>query len=162
VGFDKEPVKAVVLSDTHIPHRAREIPKKVWELVEEADVVLHAGDFTEEWVYEDLRSRASLVAVHGNMDSSALKAKLPRVAEADVLGHAVAVAHRIQAIPKRGEHSLVITGHTHLPYIKVKAGTVYVNPGSPTVPIPPLLSKPTVAVLTIWSDRVEASLVRVA
>ena len=33
-----------VISDTHIPERAKKIPDKVYELFEDVDLILHAGD----------------------------------------------------------------------------------------------------------------------
>ena len=38
-------VRLVLLADTHLPVRAKEIPDPVWAAVDAADVVVHAGDW---------------------------------------------------------------------------------------------------------------------
>ena len=43
-------MRLVLLADTHLPRRARDLPAAVWAAVDAADVVVHAGD----WVSEDL------------------------------------------------------------------------------------------------------------
>ena len=37
-------MRIVLMSDTHIPRRARDLPAPLWTEVEAADVVVHAGD----------------------------------------------------------------------------------------------------------------------
>jgi uncharacterized protein len=37
-------VRLLPLADTHVPQRARGLPEQVWQAVEAADVVVHAGD----------------------------------------------------------------------------------------------------------------------
>ncbi len=46
-------MRLLVLADTHVPKRARDLPPEVWAAVAEADVVVHAGD----WVGVDLLER---------------------------------------------------------------------------------------------------------
>ena len=38
-------VRLLLLADTHVPRRARDLPTRVWDEVARADVVLHAGDW---------------------------------------------------------------------------------------------------------------------
>jgi len=59
-----------------------------------------------------------------------------------------------------GELSLVF-GHTHRPAIKVDEGILFVNPGSPTNPLPPLLTKPTIALLKIEKEGIEPEVIKV-
>lgn len=35
------------LADTHVPVRARDLPGEVWDAVDTADVVVHAGDWVD-------------------------------------------------------------------------------------------------------------------
>ena len=37
----------VLTADTHLPKRARDLPAELWRAIEEADVVVHAGDWVE-------------------------------------------------------------------------------------------------------------------
>ncbi len=36
--------RLLLLADTHLPKRAKGLSDRVWRAVDEADVVLHAGD----------------------------------------------------------------------------------------------------------------------
>ena len=37
--------RLVIVSDTHVPQRARALPEQLWQAIDEADVVIHAGDW---------------------------------------------------------------------------------------------------------------------
>ena len=72
--INKEPpnfkvVKTVgLISDTHVPKKARCIPKRVFEIFENVDYIIHAGDLVELAVVDELEQIAPVLAVHGNMD----------------------------------------------------------------------------------------------
>ncbi|MFC6420911.1 metallophosphoesterase family protein [Ornithinimicrobium tianjinense] len=56
-----------MLADTHVPARARQLPTEVWDEVERADVVLHAGDWVTPLLLDELEARsARLVGVWGH------------------------------------------------------------------------------------------------
>ena len=57
-----------VISDTHIPYRATNIPKKVFEEFKDVDLILHAGDIEELSVLDELKKIAPVKAVNGNCD----------------------------------------------------------------------------------------------
>ena len=40
-------MRLLLLADTHVPRRARDLPGQVWDEVDRADVVVHAGDWVE-------------------------------------------------------------------------------------------------------------------
>ena len=48
-------MRIVVLSDTHVPRMARDIPKAVYDEIKKADLIMHAGDFVEMSFLEKLR-----------------------------------------------------------------------------------------------------------
>lgn len=130
------------MSDTHIRGRGRSLPPRLWRAVEEADVVVHAGD----WVGTDLldlleeRSRR-LIGVHGNNDGPDLRARLPEVATADLAGVNLVVVHETGASTGRERRcakrfpdaDVVVFGHSHIPWDTTAAnGLRLLNPGSPT------------------------------
>ena len=39
--------RLLMLADTHVPKRARSLPGEVWQAVDTADVVIHAGDWAD-------------------------------------------------------------------------------------------------------------------
>jgi len=71
-------MKIGVISDTHIPDRAKEIPRKILEAFKEVNMVVHAGDLVEVRVLEELKTVCRNVkAVWGNMDHYEVKKELP-------------------------------------------------------------------------------------
>src|SRR3954453_17567089 len=84
----------VLLADTHLPKRARDLPEEVWQAVDEADVVVHAGDWVVPALLDRLEERAArLVAVHGNNDGAEVRSRLPEVARVELAGVRMAVVH---------------------------------------------------------------------
>ena len=57
-----------LISDTHIPDRAKEIPQKVIDAFKDVDLILHAGDLTSMKVIEELEKIAPTIVIQGNMD----------------------------------------------------------------------------------------------
>jgi len=107
-----------------------------------ADAILHAGDFMELAVLEAIAALGPPVhAVRGNVDSSALQARLPLVRTVEAGGARIAMIH--DAGPAAGrlartrrrfpEADAVVFGHSHLPLLEVDDdGFTIFNPGSPT------------------------------
>nr|WP_284289717.1 metallophosphoesterase family protein [Angustibacter aerolatus] len=84
----------LLLADTHLPKRARDLPAEVWDAVDAADVVLHAGDWVDVDLLDRLEARARrLIGCWGNNDGAALRARLPEVAHATLGGLRFAVVH---------------------------------------------------------------------
>jgi uncharacterized protein len=135
-------VRLLLLADTHVPKRARELPAQVWAAVESADVVIHAGDWVDVSLLDELESRsARLIGVYGNNDGPQLRARLPEIATADLGGFAFAVIHETGARSGRESRidrqfpqaDVVVFGHSHIPWDTVTpAGVRLLNPGSPT------------------------------
>jgi putative phosphoesterase len=134
--------RLLLLADTHVPKRARALPEQVWRAVEAADLVVHAGDWVELALLDELEARsARLLAVWGNNDGAGLRARLPEVARATVDGVRVAVVHETGSAAGRearcdaaypGTHLLVF-GHSHIPWDSTTPGGLrLLNPGSPT------------------------------
>ena len=135
-------MQVVFMSDTHVPKRARDLTASLWEAVESADLVIHAGDWVDADLLDKLEARSrSLLACWGNNDGSDLRARLPEVARAEVGGVRVAVVHETgpaQGRERRCEDAypdtdLLCFGHSHIPWDSTTpAGLRLLNPGSPT------------------------------
>lgn len=133
--------RVIVLSDTHIRRGGkRRLPDAVYRALEDADLVLHAGDLVSGDVLDDLRRFAPVKAVLGNNDVE-LGGTLPVERSFDVDGVCVAVVH--DSGPKDGrarrmhrrfpEADVVVFGHSHIPWNSEGVdGQVLFNPGSPT------------------------------
>jgi uncharacterized protein len=134
--------RLLILADTHIPKRARDLPPEVWEAVDKADVVLHAGDWVDERLLDELDARARrLVGVWGNNDHGALRTRLPEVARVEIEGVRLGVVHETGAAKGREERcsaqyadlDVLVFGHSHIPWDTTSAtGLRLLNPGSPT------------------------------
>ncbi len=134
--------RMLLLADTHLPKRARDLPAEVWEQVDAADVVVHAGDWVDVATLDRLEERSRrLLACWGNNDGPELRARLPEVARATVGGVRFAVVH--ETGPKQGrearceaaypEVDVLVFGHSHIPWDTTAAGGLrLLNPGSPT------------------------------
>ncbi len=139
-------VRTVLLADTHLPRRARVLPAPLWDAVDAADLVIHAGDFTDEATLDALEARsARLLAVAGNNDGLELHSRLPEVARVEVAGLVVAVVHETGPAPGRERRcaqrhpdaDLLVFGHSHIPWDTATQrdnGSMLrlLNPGSPT------------------------------
>ncbi|WP_421733896.1 metallophosphoesterase family protein [Cellulomonas sp.] len=135
-------MRLVLLADTHVPRRARDLPEAVWEAVDDADVVVHAGDWVSDEFCDVLSRRARvMVGCHGNNDGPALHRLLPRVARADLDGVRIGVVHETGSATGRerrcdAEHpdlDVLVFGHSHIPWDSITpAGLRLLNPGSPT------------------------------
>jgi putative phosphoesterase len=134
--------RLLLLADTHVPRRARDLPAEVWSAVEESDVVVHAGDWVDVPLLDALEQRATrLVACYGNNDGPALRARLPEVARADIDGLTLAVVHETGPATGRERRcdeafpdvQLLVFGHSHIPWdTTTPRGLRLLNPGSPT------------------------------
>jgi putative phosphoesterase len=134
-------VLIAVLADTHLPRGKRRLPDSCTELLKQADLIVHAGDFVTLAVLEELRSLGELIGVQGNVDDRDVRRTLPETASFDADGAAVAVIHdagartgRIERLRRRfPDAAAVIFGHSHIPlHEQTPDGFQIFNPGSPT------------------------------
>jgi putative phosphoesterase len=135
-------LRAVLTADTHVPRRARDLPPRLWEAIDGADVVFHAGDWVEEALLDEFERRSRhLVAVYGNNDGAGLRQRLPETAAVELAGMQFAVIH--ETGPANGRErrcaaqfpdaDVLIFGHSHIPWDTVAdPGLRLLNPGSPT------------------------------
>ncbi|HET9257283.1 MAG TPA: metallophosphoesterase [Pseudonocardiaceae bacterium] len=135
-------MRLLLMADTHVPKRARELPGQLWQAVDEADVVVHAGDWVCVELLDTLLARARrLIGVAGNNDGLALSARLPEVATAELEEVRLAVVH--DTGPASGREArcaarfpgtdVLVFGHSHIPWDTVAPGGLrLLNPGSPT------------------------------
>lgn len=124
-----------------MPRGARALPAVCLERCSAADAILHAGDLSDVPVLELLRSLGPPVhAVHGNVDSAALRALLPASVELRLGGVRIGMLHDAGRAAGRPAHlrarfprcDAVVFGHTHVPQHDELDGFQIFNPGSPT------------------------------
>jgi len=135
-------MKVAVLSDTHIPYAASQLPKKVCEVLEQSDAIIHAGDYAAESVIDTLQSFADFYGVRGNMDSIAIHNRVPAELIINLGGFAIGVMHGegrpagleelVLASFKSKSLDAIIYGHSHQAKNEMRDGVLLFNPGSPT------------------------------
>lgn len=129
-----------VISDSHIPSRAEEIPEKFLEKVEKAEITVHCGDFVTEELHDCIEAKAEkFVAVKGNCE----RFELPSSETFSYEGHNFGAYHGTGINP-RGHHPTLLRivddldvdvlfhGHTHQQEAVKKEGKLLLNPGSCT------------------------------
>jgi uncharacterized protein len=135
-------MRLLATADTHVPKRARDLPAPLWHAIEAADVVVHAGDWVDVALLDELTARAArLVGVYGNNDGPPLRARLPEVARVELAGVRLAVVHETGPATGRERRcaarfpdtDVLIFGHSHIPWdTEAPGGLRLLNPGSPT------------------------------
>ena len=126
----------VVCSDTHGRDGAR-LDGRTAEAVAEAELVIHAGDFTTAAALEGFRARADVRAVHGNSDGAAVRDRLPPALTVEYAGVRFAVTHTRRGGPtalslfgRERDADCVVFGHSHAPRVADADGPTLLNPGS--------------------------------
>jgi putative phosphoesterase len=135
-------VLIATISDTHLPRGKRRLPDGCLERLAAADLILHAGDISTVEVLDQLNAIGPPVkAVHGNVDSEELRARLPESLEVDADGARIAMVHDAGPRTRRLERmrarfpdaAAVVFGHSHIPlHERADDGFQIFNPGSPT------------------------------
>jgi putative phosphoesterase len=135
-------MQVVLLSDTHLPVRAKKLPAQLWAAIDAADVVIHAGDWVSVALLDELEGRSrQLIGCWGNNDGPELRVRLPEVARVSLDGLSVAVVHETGASKGREERcekaypdvDVLVFGHSHIPWdTTTPRGLRLLNPGSPT------------------------------
>ncbi|WP_226665999.1 metallophosphoesterase family protein [Metabacillus litoralis] len=135
-------MKIIVIGDTHIPKRGKEIPTIVREECKNSDLIIHVGDWQTIDVYNELKNLGQVEGVYGNVDSSDLLEVLPFKKILTIKNKRIGVVHghgKSQTTEKREifafkEDSVncILFGHSHIPSIKYINDVLLFNPGSAT------------------------------
>jgi uncharacterized protein len=132
--------RLVLVADTHgAPH-----PDSAEHIAAQRPAhILHAGDIGDRAVLDDLAKLAKVTAVRGNIDVHARD--LPDAITIDVrdldgplvtllLVHIAVYGPKLRAdvakLAREEGASIVVCGHSHVPFIGRDKGVVVVNPGS--------------------------------
>ncbi len=135
-------VYGLIVGDSHIHERADELPPKFVEYFRNRryDFVVHTGDLIDYDVLDYVKSLANRTyIVQGNMDYL----DLPEQEIFEVFGITIGVIHGDQVRPRGNIAALtriarnlgvliLISGHTHTPFIVFDSGVLHINPGSVT------------------------------
>ena len=156
-----------LISDTHIPDRARVIPEKVLTTFKDVDLIIHAGDLTTTRVIDELEEIAPVIAIQGNMDRVA-GLKLPNAKVIEAEGVKIGVVHgevyprgdtqQLLYLARQLDANILVSGHSHQPKIEQVEDVLLLNPGSPIVP---RLADRTVMLLEINDKNVDVEIIKI-
>lgn len=159
-----------LISDTHVPVRAKEIPSEVFKVFENVDYIVHAGDLVQLSVIDELEQIAPVLVVFGNMDGPEIRGRLSKMNSFRVFDWKIGVTHnpgtlfgtgKMREIAKINGFNVLVYGHTHSPSIKWEGNVLLVNPGSPTNPSPSFIGKPSVGLLKVTKTRIMPQIIQI-
>ena len=158
-------MKILVISDTHIPVAAQDLPAEVYKAIEGVDMIFHAGDMVDAAVLEKLRSLKETKAVCGNMDSKEACMTLKTKEIINIGKFRIGLTHGygapseiMQTVRKEFDKiDVLVFGHSHAAMNVKKDGVLYFNPGSPTDKI--FASKNSYGILEVTDKKVEGTIV---
>ncbi len=168
VTYGPEVTRIGVISDTHLPTRARSIPNKIFEHFAEVQLILHAGDLVDRSVIDELRVIAPVEAVAGNMDPLDLDHQLGRLKlikigplsigllHGDLGGRAVNFT-QVRELFRPVLPAAIVFGHLHEPVAKRVDAILYFNPGSAVEPR--RVAKPSCGLLTIRGAEISGEII---
>jgi putative phosphoesterase len=133
-------LRLVVVADTH----SRPDPRSAALIAaQRPDRILHAGDIGDRAVLDALSAHAPVTAVRGNIDAQ--MPGVPDVVTIDVrdgdrtlltmlLLHIAVYGPKLRAdaarLARAEGASVVVCGHSHVPFLGIDRGIAVVNPGS--------------------------------
>ena len=167
-----------LISDTHMPAKCRDFPPAVFDILQNVDLIVHAGDIGELWVLDRLSALAPVVAVHGNDDTPDAHRTLPYQQMISLAAQRILLCHthfpdpveelawrrrpnrtsgdslaRRAALGHRAGAGIVVFGHSHIPMVARYEGVLLINPGAIAPPSPVERQRiQTVALLFIRDD----------
>ena len=130
-------MKIGVISDKQLTEPTPALYELQYTVFADVSMVLHAGDLTELAVLEAFSDK-EIVAVHGNMCSSAVRHELPEEKVIEIGGFRIGLTHgwgnpfgvsrKVEGIFDTVD--VIVYGHTHRSDNKVRDGVLYFNPGA--------------------------------
>jgi putative phosphoesterase len=136
--------KVLILADTHMPKKGKALPEPVIsELEKGVDLIFHAGDWSDETLYQELKQWAPVCGVRGNIEIDEWAKQLPEKLILKIEDVKIAIVHghlgKGKTTPDRAYKAciedgidLIVFGHSHIPYMEKKGEIILFNPGSPT------------------------------
>ncbi len=159
-----EVLKIIVVSDTHMTQRSKGLPARLLEELPGADLILHAGDWTDWSVYEALAAYAPVEGIAGNNDGEDIVSRLGYEKLIEVEGKRIGMIHgdgfrgttEQRALKAFADQQVdcIVFGHSHVPLLDEVNGIMLLNPGSATDKR--MQQQYSFAILTVHADKLHA------
>lgn len=173
-----------LVSDTHIAGTYQSFPiKELTKALKGVDLILHGGDIWIPWVLDQLETIAPVLAAQGDDDFeedvgedtrvsrrlnltyeglnilvSHIKPRYSEINPSEFVSYEKMFSQQTPAKELTPPPDIVVYGHTHSAAIENYKGTIFINPGSPTVP-EYVVKLGTVGFLNLKAGKVETSIV---
>jgi putative phosphoesterase len=98
-----------------------------------SDYIVHAGDIGDRGILDELRGIAPVSVVRGNNDSEPWAAQLPETEMLHAGEVCIYVVHNLVELhlePAAAGVQVIVSGHSHKPMLELRAGMLFMNPGS--------------------------------
>jgi putative phosphoesterase len=126
-----------LISDTH-----DKLPKEVFSIFADVDIIFHAGDIGSKKILDELEQIAPIRAVYGNVDTFPLATELKTKLYYKTEHYNICMTHIIGSpkvfafdlLRNEKEIDIVISGHTHIPEHIIFHNIHFINPGSACYP----------------------------
>lgn len=135
-------MKLIVLSDTHMPKKGKQLPLRLMQELEATDAIIHAGDWSSMEVYDMLSKYAPVKGVYGNIEDENVVENLPKNELLELNGFRIGIVHghgekktterRAYDTFAEEDVDVIIFGHSHIPLLRYFKKVLLLNPGSPT------------------------------
>ncbi len=154
-----------ILSDSHIPTRAKEVPESIFKLFENVDMIIHCGDVTSLDIIIELNSIAPVYAVKGNMDPEDIILPFELIFKinnkfifciAHGSGDPFSLKQRLFKKFQNHKPDIIIFGHTHVAENTKYNGIIMFNPGSCTQGF----NGNSVGIINLQNDNIETEIIK--
>lgn len=165
-------MRILVISDTHIPVTADNLPSLIEKEARNSDCCLHCGDFVNYSVFKTLNEWTKTYGVCGNMDDVSIKKSMPDKLILKFEEITLALTHGeghpnkiIDFLNKKFSQEIqdidiFVFGHSHSATNTKINGKIYFNPGSLTDKIFALYN--SYGILEISKKSIKRRIVKIA
>lgn len=168
-------MKLGLIADTHMPGSIDALWPQASEALSGVDVILHAGDLHTLDIVDHLSDIAPTYVARGNGDLDIEDDRLRDKWSLTFADVSIGLIHHFPSPQRKSpEHlekylnkhfpdkrpDVLIYGHTHLEDVRAVDGTLFINPGSPTLPRNQSLRLGTIALLDIEPTHISTRILQ--
>ena len=165
-----------LISDTHMPGSIEKLWPQVFNLFQDVDCILHAGDLHTLDIVDELSELAPTYVSRGNGDAGLKDQRLQDSWLLDFSGITIGMIHRFPSPECKTSEDIfryvdrhfdqrpkvLVYGHTHLEGMFHVEDMLCVNPGSPTLPRNQSLRFGTIGLLEIHEEHIESTIFQIS
>lgn len=167
-----------LLTDTHIAWEEKELPRRVLDIFQDVDLILHAGDIYAHFVLDDLARIAPVLAALGDDDYPTNDSRIKEKHILELEDLKIWLIHEGPYLPlpepwitrwweRRsnpgetgyGKPDIIISGHEHCTRIERADGILCINSGSPNL-LHYRRGPGTVGILDIENGKADIEIIR--